>query len=74
MGGSIEAEKTSKVEFQLFLGSIPLGRPLKAAASFLRTWLGCSYHPSGRRERAAGASVPRDARTPRASGKVKRGN
>ena len=31
MGGSIEAEKTSKVEFQLFLGSIPLGSSLKAA-------------------------------------------
>lgn len=31
MEGGVEAEKTSKVEVQLFLGSIPFARPLKAA-------------------------------------------
>ena len=72
--GGVEAEKTSKVEFQLFLGSIPLGRSLKAADFLSENLARLFISPKWKACEGCGTSVPRDGRTPRASDKVKRGN
>ena len=72
--GGVGTEKSAKVEFQLFLGSIPLGGPLKAADFLSKNVARLFISPKWKAREGCGASVPGDGRTPRARGKVKRGN